>query len=82
MAGPLADQLFEPALQPGGAWAPLFGPLVGTGPGAGMGLLIAITGVLGITAGVVGLSIPVIRMVDSSLPDHDALPEDGAALQP
>ncbi len=82
MAGPLADQLFEPAMQSGGAWAPLFGPLVGTGPGAGMGLLIAITGVLGITAGVVGLSIPAIRMVDSSLPDHDALPEEGAALQP
>jgi hypothetical protein len=81
MAGPLADQLFEPAMRPDGAWAPLFGPLVGTGPGAGMGLLIAITGVLGITAGVVGLSIPAIRRVDSSLPDHDALPEEAAASQ-
>jgi MFS family permease len=28
-AGPLADAVFEPAMAEGGAWAPLFGPLVG-----------------------------------------------------
>jgi len=79
LAGPLADQIFEPGMHHGGPWTPLFGPLVGTGPGAGMGLLIAITGVLGITAGVVGLAIPTIRMVDSSLPDHDAETPDAPA---
>jgi MFS transporter, DHA3 family, macrolide efflux protein len=34
----LVDTIFEPALMPGGSFVPLFGGLVGTGPGAGMGL--------------------------------------------
>ncbi|MEG3987284.1 MFS transporter [Microcoleus sp. S28C3] len=42
IAGPLADRVFEPAMQPGGFLAAIFGPIIGTGAGAGMALLYAI----------------------------------------
>jgi MFS transporter, DHA3 family, macrolide efflux protein len=71
LAGPLADRIFEPAMQPGGALASTWGWLVGVGPGAGMGLLLVITGVLGALAGVVGFAVPRIRRVDMIMPDHD-----------
>ncbi len=47
IAGPLADRVFEPAMQPGGFLAPIFGGIVGTGAGAGMALLYA-TSALGL----------------------------------
>jgi DHA3 family macrolide efflux protein-like MFS transporter len=43
IAGPLADRVFEPAMQPSGFLAPIFGPIIGTGAGAGMALLYAIS---------------------------------------
>ena len=57
IAGPLADRVFEPAMSVGGAWAARFGWLVGTGPGAGMGLMLVLVGLLGTTAGIVGYSV-------------------------
>ncbi len=70
MAGPLADYLFEPGMRSGGALAPVFGWLVGTGPGSGMGLLILITGLLGAFVGLVGYAVPAIRNAEDILPDH------------
>ena len=80
IGGPLADRVFEPAMRAGGSLAPLFGPLVGVGPGAGMGLILVLTGVLGAAAGVVGYITPAIRNVESIMPDHDAssVPSDTA----
>jgi len=72
LAGPLADRVFEPAMQPGGALADRWGWLVGVGPGAGMGLLIVVTGLLAALAGVVGYVIPQIRNAERLMPDHDA----------
>jgi hypothetical protein len=72
VAGPLADYLFEPAMMPGGAWASTFGGLVGTGPGAGMSLIFIIAGLLSVLVGLAGYAIPVIRDVETILPDHDA----------
>ena len=72
IAGPLADQVFEPAMQGDTRMSALFGPVFGTGPGAGMALLIVIVGILGITAGLVGYAVRAIRRVDTLLPDHDA----------
>jgi hypothetical protein len=69
-AGPLADYLFEPAMRSGGVLAPVFGRLVGTGPGAGMGLLIVLTGVIGVGVGLAGYAIPAIRNAEDILPDH------------
>ena len=43
IAGPLADRVFEPAMQPGGFLAAIFGGIIGTGAGAGMALLYAIS---------------------------------------
>jgi MFS family permease len=76
VAGPLADQVFEPAMQPGGTLAPLFGGLVGTGDGAGLGLLLAITGLLIAMIGLSGYLFPVIRKAEDILPDHDASPAE------
>lgn len=71
MAGPLADRLFEPAMTPGGALANTFGWLVGTGPGAGMGLMFVLSGLVGVAVGFGGYLFPAIRNAEDILPDHD-----------
>jgi MFS family permease len=76
VAGRLADHVFEPAMQPEGALAPLFGDLVGTGNGAGLGLLLVVTGLLMAMIGLSGYLFPVIRYAEDILPDHDALPPE------
>src|SRR5690606_17237378 len=54
IAGPLADRVLEPAMQSGGALAGTFGGLVGTGPGAGMALLMVVSGVCAAAIGALG----------------------------
>jgi MFS transporter, DHA3 family, macrolide efflux protein len=70
VAGVLADRLFEPLMQPGTVTASALGWLVGVGPGAGMGLLIALTGVLSAGVGLLGYLMPSVRNVEEILPDH------------
>ncbi|MDY7094893.1 MAG: MFS transporter [Acidobacteriota bacterium] len=70
LAGPLADRLFEPALSPGGQLTPSLGPVFGTGPGAGMGLLLALSGIAGLLLLSIALAQPSLRHVEDSLPDH------------
>ena len=70
LSGPLADRVFEPAMQAGGSLAPVFGGLVGTGPGAGMGLMFVIFGVIGVMVGFAGYAFPAIRDAEELLPDH------------
>jgi MFS family permease len=72
IAGPLADNLFEPAMQSSGAWSDMFGWLVGTGPGAGMGLMLVLAGVFGAAVGLAGYLFPAIRDAETILPDHEA----------
>jgi len=72
IAGPLAEQVFEPAMMPGGLLVPLFGRLVGTGPGAGMALLFMLTGILILALAPLGFSIPAIREAETLLPDYAA----------
>jgi MFS family permease len=74
LAGPLADHVFEPAMMPGGNLSNTFGWLVGTGPGAGMGLMLVISGILTAAVCVFALASPTIRNVESDMPDYDALP--------
>ena len=85
-AGPLADRIFEPAMAPGGALVGAFGWLVGTGPGAGMGLMFVLSGLLGALVGVGGYMFPAVRNVEDIMPDHDAAPapaaEEGAEPVP
>jgi hypothetical protein len=71
LAGPLADQFFGPAMQPGGALVNLFGWLVGAGPGAGIGLMFVCTALLGSAMSLSGYLVPAIRRVETELPDFD-----------
>lgn len=77
LAGPLADKVFEPAMSSDSWAAAVFGPLVGTGPGAGMSLMILLSGVLGVAVGLIGYSMPAVRNVETILPDFDAIPAPG-----
>lgn len=79
LAGPLADRVFEPAMMPGGALADVFGGLVGTGPGAGMGLMFVCTALLGMLVSASGYLIPAVRNVERDLPDYD---DSSAAPEP
>ncbi len=73
IAGPLADYVLEPMMQPAGALASVFGGLLGTGPGAGMALMMVLSGLLGAAIGLSGYLFPAIRDVETILPDHDAV---------
>lgn len=64
IAGALADHVFEPALQEGGALTASVGKLVGTGPGAGMSAMFLCTALLGGLTGLVGFLSPSIRRLD------------------
>ena len=72
MGGRLADVVFEPAMASGGAFARLFQPLVGSGPGSGMALMFMFAGMLGAVVAFTGYLVPAIRRVEDLLPDHDA----------
>lgn len=74
-AGPLADRLFEPAMQVGSQWASLFGGLVGTGPGAGIALLFVLTSIVGAAGALIGYMIPAVRNIETILPDYAPVAE-------
>lgn len=82
IAGPLADKVFEPAMSSDGWAATIFGPLVGTGPGAGMSLMILLSGLIGVAIGFIGYSMPAVRNVETILPDFDAVPAPVPASVP
>lgn len=72
VAGPLADQLFEPAMNSGDHWiGRLLGPIFGTGPGTGMSVLIFICGILVVSVGFGAYQVRQIRNVEQLVPDHD-----------
>ena len=72
ITGPLADWIFEPAMMSGGSLVPVFGWLVGTGPGAGIAVLFVVMGVFGSITSLAGYSIRSIRDLETLIPDHDA----------
>jgi MFS family permease len=69
-AGFLADRVFAPRMMSEGSWVRYFDWLVGTGSGAGMGLIMVFSGLMTITTGLTGYLIPFIRDVEEILPDH------------
>jgi len=73
IAGTLADFVFEPAMKTQSILTKGFGWLVGTGPGAGMGLLIVICGLSSTLVGVIGYLFRPIYHAEEILPDHDKL---------
>lgn len=72
LAGPLADFVFEPAMQSDGGLAPVFGWLVGTGPGAGMALIVVGCGLLSLFSSLAAYLVPVVRAAEDMLPDYGA----------
>lgn len=74
LGGYLGDKVFEPAMQTQNSFSSFFGPLVGTGPGSGMGLLIFFCGIAATLVGLLGYVIRSVRKLDDFLPDHDTLP--------
>ncbi|MBD2468784.1 MFS transporter [Nostoc sp. FACHB-145] len=60
IAGPLADQFFEPAMKPNGQLAWLFGGIFGIDKGAGMALLYVMSALCMLLVGVFGFYIPLL----------------------
>ena len=73
IAGTLADYVLEPAMRAPGGLSSAFGWLIAPGPGAGMGLLIFLSSLGGILAGLTGYFIHYIRHAEDILPDHDQM---------
>lgn len=72
VAGPLADQVFEPAMNSSEHWlGNLLGPIFGNEPGAGMSVLILLCGILVVGVGLVAYRVREIRLVEELVPDHD-----------
>ena len=82
LAGIFGDQIFEPAMQEGGALADTFGWLVGVGPGAGFGLLIFLCGIGGILVGLSGFLVKNIRNLDTQFVDYHLPDPDNLLEQP
>jgi uncharacterized membrane protein YidH (DUF202 family) len=72
VVGPVADRWFEPAMSEGGSWVPYFGGWVGSGPGAGMALLLLLAGVAAAVIAAFGYSRREVRQVEELIPDHTA----------
>jgi hypothetical protein len=70
LAGPLADRVFEPLMQTGGALAasPL-GALIGAGVGRGMGLMFVLSGLILLVVSALAWANPRIRNIEAELPD-------------
>jgi len=73
IGGTLSDFVLEPAMKTHSSLATLFGPLLGTGPGSGMGLLFFVCGLAVAAVGITGYFVRPIREAEILLPDHDQL---------
>lgn len=70
IAGPLADQVFEPAARTAG-WNAV-APLVGSGAGAGMGLMYVIAGGAVIVVAVLSTATYSLRNLETLIPNYTA----------
>lgn len=82
LAGPLADQVFEPLLREGGALASTWiGTLVGVGPGRGIGALYLASAVVLWVASGLAWANPHIRHVETDLPDAIIEPDHAVEME-
>jgi MFS transporter, DHA3 family, macrolide efflux protein len=71
LAGPLADRIFEPAMTDGGPLADIFGPIIGTGAGRGIGLMFILVGLATVALAASTWLDPKIRNLETDYPDID-----------
>jgi hypothetical protein len=71
IAGLLADLVFEPAMMPGGNFAPFFGSIFGTEKGSGMALMYVISSFGLLLVGLSGYIFRMVREIEAILPDYD-----------
>jgi len=71
LAGPLADQVFEPAMETNTALAATFGSYFGNTAGSGIALMIALAGLVIGIVGISGFFIDKVYRVETLLPDFD-----------
>jgi MFS family permease len=69
VAGPLADQVFEPLMAANGPLAGSIGQFIGVGSGRGIGLLFIVMGTLTILLTLAAYQYPRLRLVETELPD-------------
>ena len=75
LAGPLADNVFEPLMAADGAWAATFlGDLLGTGPGRGIAVIFLISALFLWLSSIVIFSYPRVRQLEEEIPD--AIPDE------
>jgi hypothetical protein len=79
LAGPLADQVFEPAMSTDSWLSETFSWLVGFGPGAGMALIVIFAGIGAALSGLSGYAARNVRDVETLLPDHEVHVEGAPA---
>ncbi len=66
IARPLADNVFTATLNNGS-----IGGIFGTGKGSGIAMLYVVSADWMLLVGVIGFTIPSLRNMESTLPDHD-----------
>jgi MFS family permease len=69
LAGPLADNVFEPLLAEGGGLAGSVGRLIGIGPGRGVAFMFILVGLGGIVATFAAWSYRPLRNLEDDIPD-------------
>ncbi|MFJ2060586.1 amino acid adenylation domain-containing protein [Streptomyces sp. NPDC087908] len=79
VVAPLGSAFFGPLMEPGGALAPVFGPLVGTGPGRGIALMYVLFGLAMAGLVALGLRLPSLARFDRDVPDAE--PDDLVGLR-
>ena len=72
VSGPLADQVFEPAMIAQSSWLFRFlGLVIDPAPGAGMSIIITISGILVLCVGLGAYRNRLVLHVEELIPDHD-----------
>ncbi len=69
VGGILADSVFEPLMKGSSALARTLRPLVGSGPGAGVGLMFVLAGLVGAAAAIAGYLYRPVREIETLIPD-------------
>lgn len=80
VSGPLCDHVFTPLLLPGGRLSASVGPLLGVGPGRGIGLLFVALGLLLLTTVLAATAYEPLRAIERE-PDGPSVAADPNRLQ-